>query len=156
MLVIQLIHTVTALVPTKGWLKSPTGNRGELMLSRPAEAVPEKTAKSAQRVVSNYWATLTGFPCFSSVVRQMPGYKEGARPAFPYHGGLPPKCPSPKSQTTSAKAIPTPLGSTPKEPSNQNPFHEGQVSWWDNLLPVAITLGLKKSRPSATTKIPLV
>jgi hypothetical protein len=26
-------------VPTKGWLKSPTGNRGGLMFSRPAEAV---------------------------------------------------------------------------------------------------------------------
>jgi hypothetical protein len=36
--------------------KSPTDG---LMLSRPGEAVPKKKAKSAQRVVSNYSATLT-------------------------------------------------------------------------------------------------
>jgi hypothetical protein len=48
------------------------------------------SAKSAQRVVCNYSANLTEvFPCFSSVVRQMPGYNsKGARPAFPNHGGL--------------------------------------------------------------------
>jgi hypothetical protein len=51
--------TWKAPVPTKGWLKSSTGNRGGLMFSRPAEAVPKKTAKSAQRVVSNYSASLT-------------------------------------------------------------------------------------------------
>jgi hypothetical protein len=50
--------TWKTLVPTKGLLKLPTGNRGGLMLSRPAEAVPKKTAKSAQRVVSNHSASL--------------------------------------------------------------------------------------------------
>jgi hypothetical protein len=85
----RLCATSRATPTTKGWLKSPTGNRGRLMFSRPAEAVLEKTAESAQRVVSNYSATLTGFPCFSSVVRQMPGYNQkGARPAFPNHRGL--------------------------------------------------------------------
>jgi hypothetical protein len=34
------------------------GNRGVLMSSRPAEAVPKKAAKSVQRLVSNYSATL--------------------------------------------------------------------------------------------------
>jgi hypothetical protein len=43
----------------QGLTKSPTGNRGGLMFSRPAEAVPKKKAKSAQRVVSNYSAALT-------------------------------------------------------------------------------------------------
>jgi hypothetical protein len=53
------------------------GNRGDLTSSRPAEAVPQKTAKSAQRAVPGmlgcpHW----GFPCFSSVVRRMPGHNE--------------------------------------------------------------------------------
>jgi hypothetical protein len=48
-----------APVPTKGWLNSPTGNRGGLMFSRPAEAVHKNSTKSAQRLVSNYSATLT-------------------------------------------------------------------------------------------------
>jgi hypothetical protein len=51
--------TWKAPVPTKGWLKSPTGNRGGLMFSRPAEAVPKKAAKTVQQVVSNYSATPT-------------------------------------------------------------------------------------------------
>jgi hypothetical protein len=69
--------------PRADW--SPPGNRGKLTCSRPAEAVPKKTTKSAQRVVLwllgyRDW----GFPCFSSVVRQMPGYNsKRARPASP-------------------------------------------------------------------------
>jgi hypothetical protein len=35
------------------------------------------------------------------------------------------------------------------------PFHNGQVSFWDNLPPVAITPSLKKTRPSVVIKIPL-
>jgi hypothetical protein len=85
-----------------------------------------------------------GFPCFSSVIRQMPGYNsKGARPAFPNHGGLQLKWFSPKSQRPSAKAITTLLGSNPREPSNQNPFHKGHVAWWDNLPPVAAAPSLK-------------
>jgi hypothetical protein len=29
------------------------------------------------------------------------------------------------------------LDLTPRKPSNLNPFHKGQVVWWDNLPPVA-------------------
>jgi hypothetical protein len=69
--------------PRVDW--SPPGNSGELTFSRPTEAVPQKTAKSAQWVV--LWLlgyADWGFPFFSSVVRQMPGYNsEGARPASP-------------------------------------------------------------------------
>jgi hypothetical protein len=64
-------ETWKALVPTKGRLKSLTGYRGGLMLSKPAEAVPKKKTKSAQRVMSNYSDTLTGVSVFLSVVRQM-------------------------------------------------------------------------------------
>jgi hypothetical protein len=35
-----------------------------------------------------------------------------------------------------------------------NPFHKGQVDWWNNLPPVAVTLSLKKAKPSAVTKTP--
>jgi hypothetical protein len=51
--------TWKAPVPTKGWLKSPTCYWGGLMFSRPVEAVHKNSAMSAQRVVSNYLATLT-------------------------------------------------------------------------------------------------
>jgi hypothetical protein len=37
--------------------------------------------------------------------------------------------PNPKSRKPSTKAIPTLLGSTPREQSNQNPFHKGQITW---------------------------
>jgi hypothetical protein len=58
------------------------------MLRRPAEAAPEKAAKS-----TNYSANITeGFPCFSSVVRQIPGYNsKGVRSASPIHRGFQPK-----------------------------------------------------------------
>jgi hypothetical protein len=36
--------TWKAFLSTEGWPKSPLGNRGELMLSRPAAAVPQRTA----------------------------------------------------------------------------------------------------------------
>jgi hypothetical protein len=39
--------------------------------------------------------------------------------------------------------------------AGSDPFHKGQVAWWDNLPPVAITPSLKKLRRSAATKIPL-
>jgi hypothetical protein len=85
----------------------------------------KKTAKLAQWVVSLFGYPDWGLLCFSSVVRQMPGYNlNGARPTFPSHGGLQPKWfPPPKSQRLSAKAISTLLGSTSRKPSNQNPFH---------------------------------
>jgi hypothetical protein len=39
-----------------------------------------------------FWINLTGFPCFSSVVRQMPGYKwKGHGLPTPDHEGLQPK-----------------------------------------------------------------
>jgi hypothetical protein len=38
----------------------------------------------------------------------------------------------PKSQSPSAKAIPTLLGSTPRHSSNQSSFREGQIAWWDH------------------------
>jgi hypothetical protein len=43
--------------PRVDW--SPPGNRGELTCSGPAEAVPQKTAKSAQRVVLSLLGTPT-------------------------------------------------------------------------------------------------
>jgi hypothetical protein len=71
----------------------------------------------------------------------MPGYNsKGARPAFPNHGGLQPKWFPPKSQRPFSQSVPNTSGFTPSEPSNQNPFHKGQVAWWDNLPPVAIPL----------------
>jgi hypothetical protein len=128
--------------------RSPPGNRGELTCSRPAEAVPQKAAKWAQRIV--LWLlgyTDWGFPCFSSVVRQMPGYNsKGARPAFSH------SCFLPKSQRLPAQAIPDLLGWTPRRPSNQNPFHKGQIALWDNLPPVKSATSLKISSVSATTK----
>jgi hypothetical protein len=69
-----------------------TGDRFELMLSKPPEAVPKKMTKSAQQVDSSCSAILTGYLRVSSVARQTPGYNtKGARPAFPSHGGFKPK-----------------------------------------------------------------
>jgi hypothetical protein len=57
--------------PRADW--GPTGNRGELTCSRPAEAVPKKTANLAQRVVPWLLGYLKwNIPCFSSVVRIVP------------------------------------------------------------------------------------
>jgi hypothetical protein len=53
------------------------GNRCDLMSSRPAVAVSQKTAKSAQRAVPGLLGCSDcGFPCFFSVVRRMPGHNE--------------------------------------------------------------------------------
>jgi hypothetical protein len=82
-------------------------------------------------------------------------FKKGARPAFPNHGGLQLNWFPPKSQRPSAKAITILLGSNPREPSNENPFHKGHVAWWDNLPPVATTPSLKTSRTSAAINTPL-
>jgi hypothetical protein len=60
-----------------------------------------------------------------------------------------------KSQRPSAKAIPTLLGSTPREASNQNSFHKEHVAWCYNPPPAAIAPSLTQSRPSATTNTPL-
>lgn len=40
-------------------MKSSTTKRGELMFSCPTEVVSKKTAKLAQRVISNYSAKVT-------------------------------------------------------------------------------------------------
>jgi hypothetical protein len=97
-----------------------------------------------------------GFPCFSSVVRQISGYNlKRARPAFPSHGGLQLKWFPRKSQRPSNNAITILLGSNPREPSNQNTFHKWHVAWWDILPPVATAPSLKKSRPPAATNTPL-
>jgi hypothetical protein len=76
-------------------------------------------------------ATLLGypevdFPCFSSVIRQMPGYKwKGARPAYT------------RSWRLSAKESPI-LGSNPRHPSNQR-----TIASWDHLPPVLTCQGLQ-------------
>jgi hypothetical protein len=44
------LATWKALVPTKGRLKSPAGNRGGLTQCSPVEAAPKKAAKSMQLV----------------------------------------------------------------------------------------------------------
>jgi hypothetical protein len=88
--------------------------------------------------VAHFWSASVHrlrFPCFSSVVRQMPGYNwKETWPAYPNHGGLQPKLfpPSLKSQGPSAKAIPTLLSSTPRHPSNQSSIHKRQIAWWDH------------------------
>jgi hypothetical protein len=109
--------TCKAPMQTEGWLKSP-GNRGGLTSSRPAEAVPQKTAKSAEPAV--LWLLGCpdwGFPCFSSVVRRMPGHNEKRGTAhLPITEAFSRSDPSaPKSQRPSAKTTPTLLGSTPRK-----------------------------------------
>jgi hypothetical protein len=42
----------------RGLSEIRTGNRGELLFSRPAEDVPLKKIKTAQQIVSEYWVTL--------------------------------------------------------------------------------------------------
>jgi hypothetical protein len=103
------------------------GNRSDLTSSRPAEAVPQKTAKSAQRAV--LWllgCPEWGFPCFSSVVRRIAGHneKKGHGPP-PHHRGLQPKWSPPKSQRPSAKTTPTLLGSTPRKTIQPESLYEG-------------------------------
>jgi hypothetical protein len=59
------------------------------MFCRPAEAVHEKAAKSVQRVVPNYSATLIvfrAFPHFQGKCQAIT--QEGALPAFPNHEGF--------------------------------------------------------------------
>jgi hypothetical protein len=52
-----------------------------------------------------------GFPCFSSVVRQMPGYNlKGARPAFPNHGGLQLKWFPPQVAEAISQSVPNTSG----------------------------------------------
>jgi hypothetical protein len=82
------VYILDSLVPlqtfTKGCLKSLSVNRRGRMYSRPVDATP--TGRPSRRNVQ--YPTLLGYldwvlSCFSSVVRQMPGYKwKGARPAY--------------------------------------------------------------------------
>jgi hypothetical protein len=60
--------TWKALVPTKGGLKSPAVNRGGLTLCWPVDAAPKNAAKSTQRLVQHWAATLTEiFRAFSQL-----------------------------------------------------------------------------------------
>jgi hypothetical protein len=82
----ESLTSVTCKAPTssKDCLKSLTVNRRGRMYSRPVGATLKR--RPSRRDVQ--YPTLLGypdwsFPCFSSVVRQMPGYKwKGARPAY--------------------------------------------------------------------------
>jgi hypothetical protein len=101
-------------------LKHLTVNGRGRMYSRPVEASSKRrpSRRNEQyRKLLGYpdW----GFPCFSSVIRQMPGYKwKGAQPAYT------------RSWRPSAQASPI-LGSTPRHPSNQR-----TVASWDHPPPV--------------------
>jgi hypothetical protein len=145
-------------VPTKGCLKSPTGNRGALMLSRPAEAVHTKTANSEQRVVSNYSANLTQvfrtFPQFQDKCQGI--IKKGHGPPSPIMEAFSWSYPPP-SQVAEAisQSNPNNTGFKPQRAIKPNSFLQGHVAWWDNLPPVVTTPSLKTSRRSAPTKIPL-
>lgn len=111
------------------------------MLSSPFEAVYAE--KLVHRVVSNYSTQLPWlrFLYFLSVVRKMLRYNSnGARPAVPNHGSLQSKWFLSYTRRRSAEAIPALLGLTPREPSNQNPFHKVQVYWLDNLRRVTVLL----------------
>jgi hypothetical protein len=105
--------TWKVLVPTEGWLKSPTDNRRKRLLRRPAAAVPKNAVVSTQWLISNYSVTLSEVVTFPQVVREMSGYNWIlAGPAFSNTGGSQPKWfPPPKLQRPSAKAIPPLLGS---------------------------------------------
>jgi hypothetical protein len=101
------LATWKALVPTMGSLKSPTGNWG-LVLGRLLEAAPTKVNATSVLTLASYpdW----GFPCFSSVVRQMPGYnwKRGHDPLPTIMEALSQNAPPPpKSHVPSTKAIPS-------------------------------------------------
>jgi hypothetical protein len=108
--------TWKALVPTEGWLKSHAGKHGELMLSSPVEALPQKDSQvGATNCLTARRPWLRCSVLFLS-------YKENAKIQFKRGTAR-----LPQSWRPSAKAIPTLLGSTPRKPSNQNPFHKGQV-----------------------------
>jgi hypothetical protein len=91
---IQLsLATWEAFVPTKGCLKSSTGNRGWLMLSRSTEAAPNKGAKSTQHLVSNTVAQPLQVVCdFRQFWGEFKGNcLKGTRHASLSHGDLQPK-----------------------------------------------------------------
>jgi hypothetical protein len=86
----------------------------------------------------------------------MPGYNQkGHGPPSPIMKAFSRNDSPPQVAEAISQSDPNTLGSTPRESSNQNPFHKGQVAWLDNLPPVALTPSLKNSKSSAPTKIPL-
>jgi hypothetical protein len=81
----------------------------------------------------------------------MPGYNwKGARPGSPNHRGPQPKW-FPQIIEAFWQSDLTHLGSTPRHPTNRNPFLATQAAWRTYFLPVAVTPGLNMSRPSAKT-----
>jgi hypothetical protein len=137
----------SALEPTEGWLKSPTGNRSELMLSRQAEAAPQKIPYSEQRVVSQLLVcTDWGFPFFSWIERQMPFKRCTAQ--LPQSWRPSAKVVLPKLQRPLPKAFWTRLGPTARKSSNQNLFHKGQVAWCNAFPPVAVLRTLTSQGPA--------
>jgi hypothetical protein len=78
---------------------------------------PQKTVKSAKRVVRPLGYLDWGLPYFSSVMRRMPGYNlRGAQPATLNYGGHQLKwTPSPKPQRPSVKTAPPSLGLNPRD-----------------------------------------
>jgi hypothetical protein len=102
------------------------GNRGDLTSSRPAVAVPQKTAKSAQLAVPGLlcWPGW-GFPCFYSVVWRKPGHNEKRGTArLPFTEAFSRNNP-PKSQRPSAKTTRTLPGSTPRKTIQPKSLYEG-------------------------------
>jgi hypothetical protein len=149
--------TWKAPVSTKGWLKSPTGNRGGLMFSSPDEAVHKKAAKSAQRVVFNYSATLTeDIRDFPQLQGKCKSSLNVAQPASSSQGMFQSMFVRQQSQRPSANAIPPFLCSTPRPPSNKSPLNIKKTLLDGSPSPAAIALSLNTSRSSAKTSNPLV
>jgi hypothetical protein len=118
-----------ARVPTKGWLKSPPGNLGELMLSRPDESVPKMATMSRQRLVSD----ISRLPWLRFYLLFL-SCKANARASFRKGHGPPPRIiyslnqndpPPPQIVEIFSQSDAIPLGSTPRHPSNQSSFCEG-------------------------------
>jgi hypothetical protein len=110
--------------PRADW--SHLGNRGDLTSSRPAEAVPQKAAKSAKRAVPGLLGCPDrGFPCFSSVVRRIPGHNEKRGKAHLPITEAFSRSEPPKSQRPSAKTTRTLLGSTLRKTIQPKSLYEG-------------------------------
>jgi hypothetical protein len=126
--------TFKALVITKECVKSPTVNRGGLMLRRSVEAAPNNTSNSTERLVSNpIRITWLRFSMLLSVVRQISEYNSnGERLVYPQSWRSSLKIiPLFQSQRPSAEAIPTLLFSISKHPSIQSSLSKGQIAWRD-------------------------
>jgi hypothetical protein len=119
--------------PRANW--NHLGNRGDLTSSRPAVAVPQETAKSAQRAVPGLLGCSDwGFPCISSVLRRMPGHNEKMWHGLPPHQrGLQPQWSPPSRRGLQPRRPELFWVQLPGKPSNQNPCMKDKLS--DEVIP---------------------